>query len=194
MLFSTCCELSEMGGQQSTTGHATFDREDREIPDGGNIHINGSLLQRLNNFPQADASLPRGSAAAVVNDASHGTSEHLDSLLEAAKAEGYRKGTEEASVNKDFELQAIRDDVIHKLIQQLEERENQYEKMIPAAADRIISAHSLPKSKKPMCRKQRRATLLCYQENPNTPLNCSDEVRAFSTCAHKVREEYFKTT
>ena len=39
----------------------------------------------------------------------------------------------------------------------------------------------------PICQEEKNSVLLCYKQNPEESLNCSDAVKNFSRCVHSTR-------
>ena len=117
----------------------------------------------------------------------------MHELVEVARRKGFEAGRSAGRVEANAEAAESLEhaaDTLHMqysaLLGDLTTSVAQEQRRVGAAA----AAEGATASAAPACDVLQAALIACYQRNPNRPLDCSDEVKAFGACALRARERY----
>ncbi|KJE96400.1 hypothetical protein CAOG_06732 [Capsaspora owczarzaki ATCC 30864] len=123
--------------------------------------------------------------------------QEIQPLLQRAHAQGVTEGYQRAKGEVEHELRAIRSGKHQEANEQTrlseEQLANELSQYLARANARFVEpvvSVSPSTTERTPCAQQQAAALKCYRSNPDRPLDCSELVRAFTTCATRYQTQY----
>eukprot|EP00124_Ichthyophonus_hoferi_P002488 Ihof_evm7s171 gene=Ihof_evmTU7s171 len=204
-----------MGGRQSTPQETTFERPDRG-EEGFRMQFSPELVNALiNNGPAPGAipskrgqgnlgqagKSPKSDKEEAKNEKSeekeeaHGgwerrrsRADYIKRLVDQAREEGFAQGKAATEAAQEEFVKKYHQNLMEKEAEALKQQGTNMTSQFTDLANDLEMEYGPLKAKEGKCKDEYEATLQCYINNPEKPLDCMEEVKRFKECAKKHTE------